>query len=136
MTHLEIFKLFNAIFSHYGKEMWIHSGDCGPDNRAYSYISLKEVILPCETFRHPTEWDIMALLHEIGHIKTNKEKMRVFEKEFLAVQWSADEAKRWDFKIKSEWKTIYQDYIWEKRDICIRKKGKNVPDRDALIIHW
>ena len=116
--------------------MWIHAGECGKDKRAYSVVSKKEIIVPVGVFSNPTEWDILALLHEIGHIKTNKDSMRVYEKEYLATQWAADEAQKWNFKISGDYKNIYQEYIWDKRNMCIRMNGKNVPSKRSLKIKW
>lgn len=130
------YMLFNKIYLKYANEMWIHAGDCGKDKRAHSIVSKKEVVVPMGTFSNPAKWDILVLLHEIGHIKTNKDSMKVYEKEFLATQWAANEAKNWGFKIEKEWKQIYQNYIWEKRDMCIRKGGKNVADKNELVVKW
>ena len=136
MNSFRRFMLFNDIYLKYANEMWIHVGDCGKEKRAFSYVSNKEVIMPEGVFMNPTEWDILSLLHEIGHIKTNKDSMRVFEKEYLATQWCADEAKRWGFTVKDEWKDVYQKYIWDHRDSCVKRKGKNVPDKSKLVVKW
>ncbi len=136
MKKTERLQLFNRIFLKYAREMWIHSGDCGKDRRAYSIISRKEIILPRDSFSNPSEWDIIVLLHEIGHIKTNRDSMRVYEKEYLATQWSADEARRLGFPVKQLWKDAFRDYILEKRQMCLNRGGKNVADEEALVIQW
>lgn len=136
MTKNERVLLFNRIYLNYCNDMWIHCGDCGKDNRAFSIVSDREVVMPFGVFVNPSEWNILALLHEIGHIKTNNDNMRVYEKEYLATQWSADEAKRIGFTIKPEWKDIYQNYIWEKRRYSIARKAKDIPTKEQLVIKW
>ena len=136
MTKRECKELFAKIYNKYSKEMWIHEGDCGPDNVAYSYILRREIVLPHECFSNPREWDILVLLHEIGHIKTNNHKMTRYEKEFHATQWSATEAKKIGFNVKNEWKDVYQGYIWDKRQISINMKAKNVAAKEDLVIKW
>ncbi len=136
MTTVERKKLFTELYNKYSKEMYIHSGDCGPDNRAYSYISRREIVLPEESFSNPSEWAILELLHEVGHVKTNTRRMKVYEKEFLATQWSADEARKLGFPVKQLWRDAYQQYIWDKRQICINHKGRHVADKAALIVQW
>lgn len=136
MTENERIILFNRIYLKYCCEMWIHCGDCGKDNRAFSIVSNNEIVMPFGVFAHPSEWDILSLLHEIGHIKTNTDNMRVYEKEYLATQWSANEAKRIGFKINSTWKNIYQNYIWEKRKYSVSRKVKNIPTKEQLIVKW
>ena len=136
MRKRERVKMFNAIYDKYRKEMRIYPGDCGPDNIAYSYVSLRTIVMPEKAFSDPSEWDILCLFHEIGHIKTNTDNMKVVQKEYLATQWAADEAKKWGFHIKQLYKDAYQDYIWEKRDLSIKHRGKNVPSREAVRVRW
>jgi hypothetical protein len=136
MKKAERLQLFNRIFLRYCREMWIHAGDCGKDRRAYSIISRREIILPGDSFTNPSEWDILILLHEIGHVLTNKDSMRVYEKEYLATQWSADAAKEWGLHVIPLWKDAFREYILEKRQMCLNRGGKNVPDEDELAINW
>ncbi len=136
MTVNERKALFTQLYNKYSREMYIHSGDCGPDKRAYSYVMRREIVLPEESFNNPSEWQILELLHEVGHVKTNTHRMKVYEKEFLATQWSANEAKKLGFPIKQLWRDAYQQYIWDKRQMCINRKGKNVPEKEDLIIQW
>lgn len=134
MNKKECKRIFQSIFDRYSKEMWIHPGEC--ENRSYSYIIRREIEMPRSVFIEPDEWDIITLLHEIGHVKTNNHKMKVYEKEYFATQWSADEARKIGFYVRKEYKEIYQNYIWDKRQICINKKGKNVASKMALTIKW
>ena len=136
MKKNERMELFLEIYSTYYQEMGIYAGESYKKDRGCAYISAKVICLPKNVLDDPSEWNIFEFLHEIGHIKTNKVSMRVYEKEYLATQWAAEEANRIGFKVKSSWKKIYQDYIWHKREICINKGGKNVPDKEALQIKW
>lgn len=133
MTNKE---MFNKIYDRYKREMFIHFEELKPGESGYSYVSCRRVVLPKRAAVNPSGWDVLTLLHEIGHIKTNKDRMRVYEKEYLATQWSADEAKKWGFKITDLWKETYQDYIFNKRTMCINKGGKNVPPKEKLVIKW
>ena len=134
MNKEECRRIFQSIFNQYSKEMWIHSGGC--EDRSYSYIVRREIEMPKSVFENPDEWDIITLLHEIGHIKTNNHKMKVYEKEYYATQWSANKAREIGFVVKKEFREVYQTYIWDKRQMCINKKGKNVPNKAELIIKW
>lgn len=133
MTNKE---MFATIYDKYRKEMFIRFEDLKPDESGYSYVSCRRVVLPKKAAVNPSGWDVLTLLHEIGHIKTNTNKMRVFEKEYLATQWSADEAKRLGFHIEETWKRIYQDYVFDKWKMCINKGGKNIPPKEKLMIKW
>ena len=136
MTTKQCKEMYKKIFDKYSGEMWIHEGDCGADNVAYSYIIRREIVVPDGCFSHPNEWDVFALLHEIGHVKTNHPKMKRYEKEFYATQWSAIEAKKIGFKIKEEFKSVYQAYIWDKRQMSINMKAKSVAKKEDLIVKW
>ena len=136
MTDHEIFMMYHTMFQEYSAEnIWIRFIEI-EDNRAYSCVKSRIISMPARSFLHPTGWDILCLLHEVGHIMTNTPKMRVFECEFFATQWAAEEAKKWGGVVKDLWKNTYQKYIWDKRKDCIRRRGKNVPDMENLIISW
>lgn len=136
MTKTQRITMYNQIYLKYCKEMLIHCGDCGKDRRAYSYVSLREIVVPMGVFSNPSEWDLLVLLHEIGHIKTNKESMKMYWKEYLATQWAADEAKKWGLPIKPLYKEAFQKYIWEKRERSIASKGKKVHSKEEITIKW
>ena len=136
LTKTERITKYNRIYLKYCNEMWIHCGDCGEDRRAYSYVSLREIVVPMGVFSDPSEWDLIVLLHEIGHIKTNKESMKMVVKEYLATQWMADESKKWEIPVKKLYADAFQKYIWEKRKLSIARGGKNVPSEEELAIRW
>lgn len=136
MTYKERKEMFTQIYNKYSKTINIHGGDCGKDNRAFSYIAHREIVLPESSFKNPSEWAILVLLHEIGHVLTNTTKMRTYEMEYLATQWSAIEAKKLGLRIRPEWKDAFQDYIWEKRQLYINHNGKGIPSKESLVIKW
>lgn len=136
MTPQQCKNVFDRIYKQFSKEIWIHPGDCGKDDRAYSLVAHREIVLPNECFSNPSEWDILVFLHEIGHVKTNTSDMRVFAKEYYATKWAAAAAQQIGLKIKPLWKKTFQEYIWNKRQNCINHKGKNVPSKEALLINW
>ena len=132
MNQKERKELFNSICSTYKTEMWIHSGDSNP----YSIVLYKEVVMPKKAFSRPSAWDIMCLLHEIGHIKTNKECMPTCEKEYLATQWSVNEARIIGFKIEDIWKECFQDYIWNYFDEEKNELTNCSIQKEDLIVSW
>lgn len=136
MTNHEIFMMYHAMFQKYSKQnIWIRFVNI-EDNRPYACVELRTISMPAKSFMQPTGWDILCLLHEVGHVMTNTPKMRVFEREYYATQWAAEEAKKWGFVVKDLWKNTYQKYIWDKRQDCIRRRGKNIPSKEALVIKW
>lgn len=136
MTKKECKELFRSVYNKYCHDMWIHEGDPGRGNGACAYIIRREIILPEGTLDNPEEWDILVLLHEVGHIKTNNPKMKTYEKEYRAVQWSANEAKKIGLNVRKEWKDAYQDYVFRKRDMSVKKNAKNVASKESLVIKW
>ena len=136
MTYKERKEMFSRVYNKYANSINIHSCDCGKDNRAFSYITHREIVLPESSFKNPSEWAILVLLHEIGHVLTNNTRMKMYEMEYYATQWSAIEAKKWGLKIRPEWKKAFQDYIWEKRELSINHNGINVPSKESLVIKW
>ena len=131
MTQKERSKLFKDICTKYENSMWIHPGDCGENNSPYSIVLFREIVLPRTAFSRPSAWNIMCLLHEIGHVKTNAEDMPVYQKEYLATQWSAEEAKKIGFKIEDIWKECFQNYIWD----FLKDDGASA-NREELVVNW
>ena len=121
--------MFYEIYYKYYRSMLIHSGD-----DFYSYIIAREVVVPQKAFNNPREWDIFALLHEIGHVITNNPKQKRCLQEYLATQWAIREAKKIGFAVPQSFITIYQNYIWKWRDTSLKCKGKNVPTKEELTL--
>ena len=122
--------LFNQTYLKYCKQMWIHAGDKG--DGFYSYLQSREVAVEPHAFINPDAWDLFALLHEIGHILTNTNKMKRCEQEYLATQWAIKEAKEIGFEVPPRYIETYQDYIWNWRDRAIKLKAKVVPSKEEL----
>ena len=104
------------------------------DGVFYSYIKEKIICLPQNTLSNPTEWNIFAFLHEIGHIITNNESMKRYYQEYLATQWAIEESKRRGFKVPKRIINTYQNYIWDWRERSIKLKGKNVCSKEDLVL--
>ena len=110
--------------------MWIHIGEEGEG--FWSRIVSKEVAFDPETVSNPGEWEVFALLHEIGHVKTNTIKQKRCEQEYLATQWALDESKNWGFKVSKNTIKVYQSYIWDWREKGIKMGARTMPSKDEL----
>lgn len=75
-----------------------------------------------------------TLLHEIGHIETNKFNMRRCEQEFYATQWAVDRFHEYGLEIPDSIRETYQDYIDEELARGLRRGGKNYPE--SLKVKW
>lgn len=51
------------------------------------------------------------LLHEVGHIETNRSGMRRAEQEYYATKWALDRAAEFGIEIPASVRAIYQAYI-------------------------
>ena len=51
------------------------------------------------------------LLHEVGHIETNRSGMRRAEQEYYATKWALDRAAEYGLEIPASVRKEYQDYI-------------------------
>ena len=76
------------------------------------------------------------MLHEVGHLKTNKKGMKRCEEEFYATQWAIKEMKKYKFELDQKDKQIFQNYIWQWRERGIKLKGKNMPSKEQLTLVW
>lgn len=126
--------LFNLILSKYRRFAYIHYE---PDNNEfYSYIMAREIVLPQRAFSHPTDWDVFAFLHEIGHVMTNTPKMKRCQQEFLATQWAINEAKMIGFIIPEKFISTYQNYIWNWRESAIKRRAKSIQTKEELTLKY
>ena len=124
------FVTFYKIYLDYCGEMWIHSGKAGCG--FYSYILSREVVVPPEAFRDPDRWDVFALLHEIGHVKTNTVKQKRYYQEYLATKWAMEEAEKRGITVPKAFLETYQLYIWRWRETSIKLRGKNILDQEEV----
>lgn len=132
MNKREIKKTWDSICGQYGNMMWIHPDK--KENGFYSRILSREVVVPEESFNNPDVWDLFALLHEIGHVMTNTNKMKRSEQEYLATVWAIKKAKEIGFNIPAEYIKIYQNYIWKWRETGLKLGGKKVLSKEELTL--
>lgn len=64
-----------------------------------------------------------TLLHEIGHIETNKSGMRRAEQEYFATVWAIAECKKYGIEIPKKIIDDYQWYIDDEIDRGVRRGG-------------
>lgn len=103
---------------------------------AYCYIPERIIYLSCNNFLNPTPNSLFDLLHEIGHIMTNKSGMKRCEEEYYATQWAIEEIKKYGYEISNKRKDEFQQYIWKWRDTAIKLKAKITPSREELTLKW
>lgn len=125
--------LFNRIYMKYRNDAWIH---CGANNKFAACLEEKYIVVPQGVFTNPSEWDIFALLHEVGHIKTNTTQMKRYYQEYLATQWALDESKNWGFEVYKYFIDVYQEYIYKWRERSIKLKGKKIHSKEELLLKY
>lgn len=103
---------------------------------AHCYLKEKEIHFPISDFKNPGKRQVFDLLHEIGHLKTNKKGMKRCEEEFYATQWAIKEMKKYDLELDLRNKSIFQNYIWKWRETSVKLKGKNIPNKEQLTLKW
>lgn len=82
----------------------------------------------------PTNDDLFDLLHEIGHIITNKYKMKRCIEEFLATKWAIENSSKFNVICSDKRFKEYQKYIYKWRETSIKHKAKNVPSMQQLTL--
>lgn len=103
---------------------------------AYCYLQDKEIHFPLSDFKNPDSRAVFDLLHEIGHLKTNKKGMKRCEEEYYATQWAIKEMKKYHLELHPVDKDIFQHYIWKWRETGMKLKGKNMPSKQQLTLVW
>lgn len=102
----------------------------------YCLYKIKHIYFKYEIYKNPDDEDLFDLLHEIGHIMTNKSGMKRCMEEFLATQWALDHMKLYKVNITKKRIEKFQNYILEWRDIGIKHKGKNMPTIKELTLNY
>lgn len=125
--------IITQIWIQYSKDYVFIFDNC---NIAHCYLKEKEIHFPIENFKDPNVREIFDLLHEIGHLKTNKKGMKRCEEEFYATQWAIKEMKKYNLELDSINKHIFQNYIWKWRETGIKLNGKNIPNKEQLTLIW
>ena len=106
------------------------------EERAYCYLQTKRIYINLNDFLNPTYRSLFDLLHEIGHIKTNTNKMRRFEEEYYATVWAISKYKKYNIKLSSSDKRDFDKYIIKLAETCRKRKGKNIPNNNDLVLNW
>ena len=106
------------------------------EDRAYCYLDSKKIYINLNDFIYPTYRSLFDLLHEIGHIKTNTNRMRRFEEEYFATEWAIVQAKKYNIILSSYDKQDFDDYIISLANSCRKRHGKNVPNNCELLLNW
>ena len=123
---------FYKIYAKYKDDMWIHKGP--NEDGFYSRILAREVAVTREACDDPDDYDVFAFLHEVGHVLTNKPYQKRCLQEYLASQWALEEAKNFQFYVSEDIIDLYQRYIWQWRETCIKQRGKDVPTKEELTL--
>lgn len=111
--------------------MRIEFVNTNPDDFGSKIIS-RVVLLPKCTKSDYDEWSLFAFLHEIGHIKTNTDKMKRCVQEYLATKWAMEEAKRIGFDVPERYISTYQKYIWGWWNRAYKRGCKTLPEKEDL----
>ncbi len=127
--------LRNLVYLKYCSKMTITFKDLDEDNFG-SYIIRKEIEYPNAAWENPTEWTLLAFLHEIGHVMTNTPNMKRYYQEYLATQWALDEAKEIGFDVPRSYIGVYQRYIYKWLTTSIKHKAKKVHGEEELALQY
>ena len=125
--------MITEIWLEYCKEYSFNFEDC---NVPHCHLKEKEIHFPIKRFVTPKERDVFDMLHEIGHLKTNKKGMKRCEEEYYATEWAIKEMKKYKFDLNQRDKRIFQNYIWQWRETGLKLKGKNMPSEKQLTLKW
>ena len=124
--------LFEKVYLKYCTQMIIRMGEDGEG--FYCYPFNKEIVIENRVFMNPDDWDVFALLHEIGHVFTTTKIMKRCEQEYYATKWAIGEARKLNFNVPQEYIDVYQNYIWEYREKGIKHGAKNIPSKEELTL--
>ena len=125
--------LLTEIWFYYNSEYKLVLEHC---DVPHCHLDEKEIHYPLKRFCDPDNRDVFDMLHEVGHLKTNKKGMKRCEEEFYATEWAIKEMKKYKFELSQKDKQIFQNYIWQWRERGIKLKGKNMPSKEQLTLVW
>ena len=86
--------------------------------RTHAHVRERRV---CKWEQRNSFQSTFTLLHEIGHIMTDKGYYRRAEQEFFATEWAIAECLKYELKIPYKTISIYQRYIDIEKDRGIRR---------------
>ncbi len=130
----KIFEMMNTYMDTMEKDGYIFIFT--EDKYNYCYLDSKTIYVSIIQYEKANAESIFNLLHEIGHIKTNKPGMKRCEEEFYATEWAIKEINNLNIKLEDRVKTSYQSYIYNWRGSAIRRHAKQVPSIKELTLKW
>lgn len=103
----------------------------GDWSRTHAHVKERKV---CKWYSKNSINSTFELLHEIGHIMTNKSKYKRCEQEYFATVWALQTAREvYNLEIPEKIIKDYQDYIKMEYDRGIRRHG-TLPPYNTLIL--
>ena len=99
--------------------------------RTHVHVREKRI---CKWYPKNSIQSTFTLLHEIGHIMTNKSTYRRCEQEYYATVWALKEAREY-YKLEIPDSIIkeYNDYVKMEHDRGVRRGGK-LPPYNTMIL--
>ena len=119
------------MFFNSGKYRLTHNCFCGDSSVAHCHPDLGLIYQSKSDYENLTPETLFDLLHEVGHLETNTEKMTRQEEEYFATQWAVERMKLYDFHLPVKRQKEFDDYIngySSKRNTLL--KGKNATNID------
>ena len=102
----------------------------------YCYLDTYKVYISKNQYENADAESVFNLLHEIGHLKSNKPGMKRCEEEYYATVWAIKKSKKYNIKIPKYIRNSYQEYIYNWRTSAIKKHAKIVPSIKELTLIW
>lgn len=99
--------------------------------RTHAHVRERRV---CKWKQKNSVQSTFELLHEVGHIVSNKSGMRRCEQEYHATVWAIERAKEYGLTIPKETISDYQDYINRELDRGVRRHGQNYNKEYVLTV--
>ena len=128
---LGIRREIDEVFFNSGKYRLTHNCFCGDSSVAHCHPDLGLIYQSKSDYENLTPETLFDLLHEVGHLETNTEKMTRQEEEYFATQWAVERMKLYDFHLPVKRQKEFDDYIngySSKRNTLL--KGKNATNID------
>ena len=89
--------------------------------RTHAHPELRQV---CKWKQANSIQATFTLLHEVGHIETDRRGMRRAEQEYHATVWALERCKEYGLEVPGNLIKSYQDYIDSEKARGLRRGGK------------
>ena len=120
-------KKIDRIIKDYNKYsfIWLHdkTNQYADNDRFSCFFRYGIILIPY----NDTDWTpsmYFALLHEIGHCETYKNRQSSATREFLATQWAINNSKKYNIMVSQKEKNEWQEYIYSFLKIKNKSKYK------------